>query len=160
MGHDHRNGFVGSLNGMMLVATPTCGFGSYGPAAANRAARLFEFDIRHPYSPRTQLLTFGELVGKTELQQGVHLCGRRAVERRRWRQSAEETRPARRGRCRIRRRSAAKRDAPADGLSRQALSDAKERPRQRGRSTDPLRSTACWALRPSVAGAVSERSWP
>ena len=64
VGHDHRNGFVGSLNGMMLVATPTCGFGSYGPAAANRAARLFEFDIRHPYSPRTQLLTFGELVGK------------------------------------------------------------------------------------------------
>lgn len=63
-GHDHRNGFVGSLNGLMLVATPTCGFASYGPAAANRAARLFEFDIRHPYSPRTQLLTFGELVGK------------------------------------------------------------------------------------------------
>ncbi|MFC5221470.1 metallophosphoesterase [Bifidobacterium leontopitheci] len=63
-GHDHRNGFVGSLNGLMLVATPTCGFSSYGPAAANRAARLFEFDIRHPYSPRTQLLTYGELVGK------------------------------------------------------------------------------------------------
>ena len=29
-----------------------------------RAARLFEFDIRHPYEPRTQLLEFGEIVGK------------------------------------------------------------------------------------------------
>ena len=28
------------------------------------AARLFEFDIRHPYHPRTQLLEFGDLVGK------------------------------------------------------------------------------------------------
>ena len=63
-GHDHRNGFVGTLGGMMLVATPTCGFGSYGPAPEQRAARLFEFDIRHPYEPRTQLLQFGDLVGK------------------------------------------------------------------------------------------------
>ncbi|RSX52256.1 metallophosphoesterase [Bifidobacterium samirii] len=63
-GHDHRNGFVGTVDGMMLVATPTCGFGSYGPAAENRAARLFEFDIRHPHEPRTQLLDYGELVGK------------------------------------------------------------------------------------------------
>lgn len=29
-----------------------------------RAARLIEFDIRHPYEPRTQLLEYGELVGK------------------------------------------------------------------------------------------------
>ena len=29
-----------------------------------RATRLIEFDIRHPYEPRTQLLEFGELVGK------------------------------------------------------------------------------------------------
>lgn len=63
-GHDHRNGFVGMIDGVMLVATPTCGFGSYGPVAAKRAARLFEFDIRHPHNPRTQLLEFGELVGK------------------------------------------------------------------------------------------------
>ncbi|MBW3093222.1 metallophosphoesterase [Bifidobacterium sp. 82T10] len=63
-GHDHRNGFVGTVDGLMLVATPTCGFDSYGPAAEKRAARLFEFDIRHPYRPRTQLLEYGELVGK------------------------------------------------------------------------------------------------
>lgn len=63
-GHDHRNGFVGSLDGTLLIATPTCGFDTYGPAPDHRATRLIEFDIRHPYEPRTQLLTFGELVGK------------------------------------------------------------------------------------------------
>lgn len=63
-GHDHRNGFVGESDGLMMVATPTCGFGSYGPAPEQRAARLFEFDIRHPHHPRTQLLEFGDLVGK------------------------------------------------------------------------------------------------
>ena len=49
---------------MMMVASPTSGFGSYGPVPAKRAARLFEFDIRHPYEPRTQLLEYDELVGK------------------------------------------------------------------------------------------------
>jgi hypothetical protein len=63
-GHDHRNGFVGKVEGMLLIATPTCGFNTYGPAPARRATRLIEFDIRHPYEPRTQLLEFGELVGK------------------------------------------------------------------------------------------------
>lgn len=63
-GHDHRNGFTGEYEGLLLMATPTCGFNTYGPAAAKRATRLIEFDIRHPYEPRTQLLEFGELVGK------------------------------------------------------------------------------------------------
>lgn len=63
-GHDHRNAFVGEVDGITLMATPTCGFGSYGPVGEKRAARLIEFDIRHPYSPRTQLLEFGALVGK------------------------------------------------------------------------------------------------
>lgn len=62
-GHDHRNGFVGEYEGLTLIATPTCGFNTYGPAPAKRATRLIEFDIRHPYEPRTQLLEFGELVG-------------------------------------------------------------------------------------------------
>ena len=64
-GHDHRNGFVGEHEGLLLIATPTCGFNTYGPAPAKRATRLIEFDIRPPYEPRTQLLEFGELVGKT-----------------------------------------------------------------------------------------------
>ena len=63
-GQDHRNGFVGTVDGLLLGATPTSGFQAYGPAPARRAARLIEFDIRHPYEPRTQLLEFGDLVGK------------------------------------------------------------------------------------------------
>ena len=63
-GHDHRNAFVGTMDGVMMIASPTSGFGSYGPVPAKRAARLIEFDIRHPYQPRTQLLEYGELVGK------------------------------------------------------------------------------------------------
>ena len=53
-GHDHRNGFVGEHEGLLLIATPTCGFNTYGPAPAKRATRLIEFDIRHPYEPLTQ----------------------------------------------------------------------------------------------------------
>lgn len=64
-GHDHRNGFVGDADGITLMATPTCGFDSYGPAPSHVAARLLEFDIRHPDRPRTQLLQFGDLVGKS-----------------------------------------------------------------------------------------------
>lgn len=63
-GHDHRNGFVGQTGGIVLGATPTCGFGAYGPVPRKRAVRLFEFDIRHPHHPRTQLLEFGDLVGR------------------------------------------------------------------------------------------------
>ena len=82
-GHDHRNAFVGTvpisqnsadartakvlpkvIDGLMMIASPTSGFGSYGPVPQKRAARLIEFDIRHPYEPRTQLLEYGELVGK------------------------------------------------------------------------------------------------
>lgn len=63
-GQDHRNGFVGKLDGLLLGATPTAGFQTYGPVPAKRAARLIEFDIRHPHEPRTQLLEFGDLVGK------------------------------------------------------------------------------------------------
>ena len=46
------------------MATPTGGFDSYGPAPSQVAVRLVEFDIRHPHHPRTQLLSFGDLVGK------------------------------------------------------------------------------------------------
>ena len=59
-GHDHRNGFVGEHEGLLLIATPTCGFNTYGPAPAKRAMRLIEFDIRHPYEPRTQLLAVNQ----------------------------------------------------------------------------------------------------
>lgn len=65
-GNDHRNAFAGRepSNNILLVSTPTCGFGSYGPEPSKRGIRLFEFDIRHPFEPRMQMLEFGELVGK------------------------------------------------------------------------------------------------
>jgi hypothetical protein len=66
-GHDHRNAFAGTDKGLTMIASPTSGFGSYGPVPERRAARLIEFDIRHPYEPRTQLLEYGELVGKPSL---------------------------------------------------------------------------------------------
>ncbi|TCD54388.1 serine/threonine protein phosphatase [Alloscardovia theropitheci] len=63
-GHDHRNAIAGVVDGILLSTAPTAGFSTYGPNPERRAARLFEFDIRHPYEPRTQLLEFGEIVGK------------------------------------------------------------------------------------------------
>lgn len=65
-GHDHRNAFAGREpeHNMLLISTPTCGFGSYGPEPSKRGVRLLEFDIRHPFEPRTQMLEFGEIVGK------------------------------------------------------------------------------------------------
>lgn len=65
-GHDHRNGFVGRIDGVLLGTTPTAGFGSYGPPPSRRAVRYIEFDIRHPEAPRTELLEFGDLVGQTK----------------------------------------------------------------------------------------------
>ncbi|WP_418969864.1 metallophosphoesterase [Alloscardovia omnicolens] len=62
--HDHRNALAGVVDGLLLTSTPTAGFNTYGPNPEKRAARLFEFDVRHPFEPRTQLLEFGELVGK------------------------------------------------------------------------------------------------
>lgn len=69
VGHDHRNGFVGVFEDILLAASPTSGFNSYGPPLDKRAARLFEFDLRHPYEPRTQLLKFSQLVGKPQGKQ-------------------------------------------------------------------------------------------
>ncbi len=65
-GHDHLNAFAGKEpeKNILLIATPTCGFSSYGPEPAKRGVRLLEFDIRHPFEPRTQMLEFGNLVGK------------------------------------------------------------------------------------------------
>ncbi|MFC0265894.1 metallophosphoesterase [Alloscardovia macacae] len=62
--HDHRNAIAGVVDGILLASTPTAGFSTYGPSPENRGVRLFEFDVRHPFEPRTQLLEFGDLVGK------------------------------------------------------------------------------------------------
>ena len=63
-GHDHKNSFVGHINGMDLGYAPTCGFECYGPKSRYRGVRLFEFREDNPRAYFTKLLTWGDLVGR------------------------------------------------------------------------------------------------
>ena len=63
-GHDHKNAFVGHVDGLDLGYAPTCGFASYGPASRMRGIRLFEFHESDPSAYVTRMLTYGELVGR------------------------------------------------------------------------------------------------
>ena len=63
-GHDHKNSFVGHVDGLDLGYAPTCGFACYGPKSRFRGIRLFEFHESAPMAYVTRLLTWGELVGR------------------------------------------------------------------------------------------------
>ncbi|NMN00599.1 serine/threonine protein phosphatase [Bifidobacterium sp. DSM 109958] len=63
-GHDHKNAFVGRVDGIDLGYAPTCGFASYGPASRMRGVRLFEFHESDPSAYVTRMLTYGALVGR------------------------------------------------------------------------------------------------
>lgn len=63
-GHDHKNSFVGHVDGMDLGYAPTCGFECYGPKSRYRGIRLFEFREDNPRNYVTRMLTWGELVGR------------------------------------------------------------------------------------------------
>ncbi|MCH4209572.1 metallophosphoesterase family protein [Bifidobacterium sp.] len=63
-GHDHKNNFIGHIDGVDLGYAPTCGFRSYGPKAADRALRLFVFQEDKPEQYETRLLTYGDLVSR------------------------------------------------------------------------------------------------
>lgn len=63
-GHDHKNSFIGHVDGLDLGYAPTCGFCSYGPRAADRALRLFVFHEANPARYETRLLRYGDLVGR------------------------------------------------------------------------------------------------
>ena len=63
-GHDHKNAFVGHVDGLDLGYAPTCGFASYGPKSRYRGIRLFEFHESDPAAYVTRMLTYGELVGR------------------------------------------------------------------------------------------------
>ncbi|MBT1179369.1 metallophosphoesterase [Bifidobacterium vespertilionis] len=63
-GHDHKNAFVGHVDGLDLGYAPTCGFASYGPKSRLRGIRLFEFHESDPSRYTTRMLTYGELVGR------------------------------------------------------------------------------------------------
>ncbi|MBT1167169.1 metallophosphoesterase family protein [Bifidobacterium simiarum] len=62
-GHDHKNAFVGHVDGLDLGYAPTCGFTSYGPKSALRGIRLFTFHEDDPAAYDTRMLTWGELIG-------------------------------------------------------------------------------------------------
>ena len=61
-GHDHKNAFVGHVDGLDLGYAPTCGFASYGPKSRLRGIRLFEFRESDPSAYATRMLTYGDLV--------------------------------------------------------------------------------------------------
>ncbi|MBW3093061.1 metallophosphoesterase family protein [Bifidobacterium sp. 82T10] len=63
-GHDHKNSFVGHVDGIDLGYAPTCGFECYGPKSRYRGVRLFEFREDDPQLYVTRMLTWGELVGR------------------------------------------------------------------------------------------------
>ena len=63
-GHDHKNAFVGHVDGMDLGYAPTCGFECYGPKSRLRGVRLFEFHESDPAAYETRMLTWGDLVGR------------------------------------------------------------------------------------------------
>ncbi|MBW3079741.1 metallophosphoesterase family protein [Bifidobacterium simiiventris] len=63
-GHDHKNSFVGHVDGIDLGYAPTCGFECYGPKSRYRGIRLFEFREDNPRNYVTRMLTWGELVGR------------------------------------------------------------------------------------------------
>ncbi|PJM73900.1 serine/threonine protein phosphatase [Bifidobacterium primatium] len=63
-GHDHKNAFVGRVDGFDLGYAPTCGFTSYGPKSALRGIRLFTFHEDNPAAYDTRMLTYGELIGR------------------------------------------------------------------------------------------------
>lgn len=63
-GHDHKNAFVGHVDGLDLGYAPTCGFECYGPKSRYRGIRLFEFREDNPRNYVTRMLTWGDLVSR------------------------------------------------------------------------------------------------
>ena len=54
-GHDHKNDFVGRVDGIDLGDTPSGGFACYGPGA-ERGGRLLTFHVDRPMHYETKLL--------------------------------------------------------------------------------------------------------
>lgn len=63
VGHDHKNNFVGQLDGVKLGYTPSAGFSEYGNGT-NRGVRIFDFEENNPEDFKTSVVTFRELCGK------------------------------------------------------------------------------------------------
>lgn len=63
VGHDHKNSFVGTYNGVDLGFTGSSGFNVYGNRT-KRGVRIIELDENKPNEYKTYTRTFEELVGK------------------------------------------------------------------------------------------------
>lgn len=63
VGHDHKNSFVGTYNGVDLGFTQSSGFNVYGNRT-KRGVRIIELDENNPKEYKTYTRTFDELVGK------------------------------------------------------------------------------------------------
>lgn len=60
-GHDHKNDFVGQVDGIDLGYTPSCGFACYGPGV-DRGGRLLVFRKGDPVSYETRLIRYRDVV--------------------------------------------------------------------------------------------------
>lgn len=63
VGHDHKNSFVGTYNGVDLGFTQSSGFNCYGNRT-KRGVRIIELDENKPNEYKTYTRTYEELVGK------------------------------------------------------------------------------------------------
>ena len=62
-GHDHKNDFVGRVDGIDLGYTPSCGFASYGPGT-RRGGRLLTFLEDQPGTYATKLFRYCDIVSR------------------------------------------------------------------------------------------------
>ncbi len=60
-GHDHKNDFVGRLDGIDLGYTPSCGFACYGPGV-DRGGRLLVFHTGSTITYETKLIRYRDVV--------------------------------------------------------------------------------------------------
>lgn len=61
-GHDHRNCYVGHLQGIDLVQTPCASFRCY--SANFRGVRVFRLEENHPGMYQTKVLSYDDLMGR------------------------------------------------------------------------------------------------
>lgn len=60
-GHDHKNDFVGQVDGIDLGYTPSGGFACYGPGA-ERGGRLLTFHVDRSMHYETKVLRYCDIV--------------------------------------------------------------------------------------------------
>lgn len=62
-GHDHRNNFIGEIDGIKIIQTSACSFRCYGNHL--RGVRIFELNERKPEEFKTQFLTYSDICGNS-----------------------------------------------------------------------------------------------